>query len=161
MANYTVPSQHGGQIPLQTQDRDHLSAFDVVWANKYEGEMISPAKAMEMEFEFNKGAPPQWLNFYWAEHENSPFVKRDTYQVLKSKISETKMKRLSIAHINLFHNPGSGGSTLAMQVLWDLRKHLRCAKILDTTTDMKAIAQQVLRLFKAEHCSPSSGQVHK
>ncbi|XP_026798769.3 sterile alpha motif domain-containing protein 9-like [Pangasianodon hypophthalmus] len=149
MANYTVPSQRGGQIPLKTQDRDHLSSLDVVWANKYEGEMINPTNAMQMEFEFYKGAPPQWLNFYWAEQENSPFVKRDLYQVLQRKISETKTKRSSIAHINLFHEPGSGGSTLAMQVLWDLRKELRCAKVIDSTTDRKAIAQQVLRLFRA------------
>lgn len=36
-----------------------------------------------------------------------------------------------------------------MQVLWDLRKELRCAKLLDSATDTKAIAQQVLRLFRA------------
>lgn len=149
MANYTVPSQRGGQIPLQPQDRDHLSALDVVWANKYEGEMISSANAMEMEFEFYKGAPPQWLNFYWAEQENSPFVKRDMYQVLQRKISENKTKRWRFASINLSHEPGSGGSTLAMQVLWDLRKKLRCAKVIDSATDTKEIAQQVLQLFSA------------
>lgn len=149
MANYTVPSQHGGQIPLQTQDRDHLSALDVVWANKYEGEMVSTKDAMLMEFEFYKGAPPQWLNFCQAERQNSPLVKRDIYQVLEKKINETKRERWCIAHINLFHDPGSGGSTLAMQILWDLRKKLRCAKLLDSTTDTKAIAQQVLQLFRA------------
>lgn len=149
MATYTVPSQRGRTIPLQTQDRDHLSALDVVWANKYEGEMFHPENALEMEAEFYKGAPPQWLNFYWAEQKNSPFVKRDMYQPLRSKIIKTTTKRWSIAHIDLFHEPGSGGSTLAMQVLWDLRKELRCAKLLDSTTDTKATAQQVLRLFKA------------
>lgn len=149
MANYTVPSQSGGKIPIQTPDRDHLSALDVVWANKYEGEMVNPTHAKEMEFEFYKGAPPQWLNFYWAEHENSPFVKRDMYHILQRKIKDIKNKRCSVAHINLAHNPGGGGSTLAMQVLWDQRKELRCAKLLDSSTDTKVIAQQVLRLFRA------------
>lgn len=93
MANYTVPSQHGEQIPLQTQDRDILSALDVVWSSKYEGEMINPTHAMELEFLFYKGAPPQWLNFYWAEHENSTWVKRDMHKVLQNKITEAKRKR--------------------------------------------------------------------
>ncbi|XP_058240137.1 sterile alpha motif domain-containing protein 9-like [Hemibagrus wyckioides] len=149
MAYYTVPSQRGGQIPLQTKDRDCLSNLDVVWANKYEGETISPINAKNMELKFYKGAPPQWLNFYWAEKENSPFVKRDKYQELLTMINKTKNTSWSTDHINLFHEPGSGGSTLAMQVLWDLRKRFRCAKVLDSTTDAKATAQEVLRLFKA------------
>lgn len=150
MANYTVPSRHGRQIPLQTQVRDHLSALDVVWANKYEGEIICPLHAMKMEVEFYRGAPPRWLNFHWAEHQNSPFAKRDVYKKLQDYISKTEAKSgKSIAHVNLFQDPGSGGSTLAMQVLWDLRKKFRCAKLLDHATETKAIAQQILRLFKA------------
>lgn len=149
MAYYLVPSQHGGQIPLQTEDRDCLSNLDVVWVNKYEGETINPINAKDMELKFYKGAPPQWLNFYWAEKENSPFVKRDKYPELLTMINRSKNTSWSTDHINLFHEPGSGGSTLAMQVLWDLRKWFRCAKVLDSTTDAKATAQQVLRLFKA------------
>ncbi|XP_060720291.1 sterile alpha motif domain-containing protein 9-like [Tachysurus vachellii] len=149
MAYYNVPAQHGRQVPLQTEDRDRLSTLDVVWANKYEVETISRTRAMEMELKFYKGTPPQWLNFYWAEQMNSPFVKRDKYQKLRRMINEIKNTSWSIDHINLFHEPGSGGSTLAMQVLWDLRKELRCAKVLDSSTDPKATAQQVLRLFLA------------
>ncbi|XP_047672290.1 sterile alpha motif domain-containing protein 9-like [Tachysurus fulvidraco] len=149
MAYYNVPAQCGRQVPLQTEDRDRLSTLDVVWANKYEVETISPTRAKEMELKFYKGTPPQWLNFYWAEQINSPFVKRDRYQELRKKINGIKNTSWSIDHINLFHEPGSGGSTLAMQVLWDLRKELRCAKVLDSSTDPKATAQQVLHLFLA------------
>ncbi|XP_046698666.1 sterile alpha motif domain-containing protein 9 [Silurus meridionalis] len=149
MANYTVPAHHGGQIPIHTQDRDQLSTLDVVWANKYENEIIIPTNAEKMEFEFYKGAPPQWLNFYWAEHKNSPFVRRDLYDELQEKIQKTRKQRRSIAKINLLHDPGSGGSTLAMQLLWDQRKKLRCAKLLDSTMDTRVIAKQVLLLFRA------------
>lgn len=149
MAYYNVPAQRGRQVPLQTEDRDCLSTLDVVWANKYEVETVSPTRAMEMELKFYKGTPPQWLNFYLAEQMNSPFVKRDKYQELQTMINRIKNTSWSIDHINLLHEPGSGGSTLAMQVLWDLRKELRCAKVLDSSTDPKATAQQVLRLFLA------------
>ncbi|XP_037388695.1 sterile alpha motif domain-containing protein 9-like [Pygocentrus nattereri] len=149
MEDYTVPSQRGNEISLKTIIRDHLSTLDVVWANKFEGENISPENAKEKEAEFYRGAPPQWLNFYWAEKEGSPIVKRDLYEVIWKKIDINKQTSRSITHVNLFHQPGSGGSTLAMQILWDLRKKLRCAKIVTSTTDTKAAAYQVVQLFNA------------
>ncbi|KAL6466725.1 hypothetical protein MHYP_G00245290 [Metynnis hypsauchen] len=149
MEDYTVPSQRGNKIPLKTIIRDCLSTLDVVWANKFEGEDISLENAKEKESEFYRGAPPQWLNFYWAEKEGSPFVKRDLYEVIWKKIDKNKQTSRSITHVNLFHQPGSGGSTLAMQILWDLRKKLRCAKVVTSTTDTKAVACQVVQLFSA------------
>uniref|UniRef100_A0A3B1JCU9 Sterile alpha motif domain-containing protein 9-like n=1 Tax=Astyanax mexicanus TaxID=7994 RepID=A0A3B1JCU9_ASTMX len=36
-----------------------------------------------------------------------------------------------------------------MQILWDLRKGLRCARVTHSATDSKAVAQQVVQLFNA------------
>ncbi|XP_036439143.1 sterile alpha motif domain-containing protein 9-like [Colossoma macropomum] len=71
------------------------------------------------------------------------------YEVIRKKIDINKQTSRSITHVNLFHRPGSGGSTLAMQILWDLRKKLRCAKVVASTTDTKAVACQVVQLFSA------------
>ncbi|XP_022518538.2 sterile alpha motif domain-containing protein 9-like [Astyanax mexicanus] len=149
MEVYTVPSKQGTPIPLQTSIRDGLSMLEVVWANKFEDESISQETAIEKEAEFYKGAPPQWLNFYWAEREKTPFVKRDMYERIRKEINENKRTSWSIASVNLLHQPGSGGSTLAMQILWDLRKGLRCARVTHSATDSKAVAQQVVQLFNA------------
>ncbi|XP_038831835.1 NACHT, LRR and PYD domains-containing protein 1 homolog [Salvelinus namaycush] len=51
--------------------------------------------------------------------------------------------------MNLLHQPGSGGTTLAKQVLWDMRKTLRCAVLTGATSDITAIAKQVIHLFTA------------
>nr|XP_025041503.1 sterile alpha motif domain-containing protein 9-like [Pelodiscus sinensis] len=40
--------------------------------------------------------------------------------------------RYSVAKIKIFHQPGSGGSTIARQVLWKRRKDLRCAVVKST-----------------------------
>ncbi|XP_065419066.1 sterile alpha motif domain-containing protein 9-like [Chrysemys picta bellii] len=37
--------------------------------------------------------------------------------------------RYSVAKLKIFHQPGSGGSTIARQVLWKRRKDLRCAVV--------------------------------
>ncbi|XP_052445405.1 sterile alpha motif domain-containing protein 9-like [Carassius gibelio] len=147
MELYTVPNKYGAQIPLKTEVRDKLSSLDVVWGNMFEGEDIDPQLVLEKEAEFYRGAPPQWLNFYCAEKNHTPFVKRDIYTKITELIQKKSEINHSISSINLFHQPGSGGTTLAMQVLWDLRKKLRCARVIDSTSDSKAIAQQVIHLF--------------
>ncbi len=129
MECYTVPNKYGAQIPLQTGVRDKLSSLDVVWGNMFEGEDIDPQLVLEKEAEFYRGAPPQWLNFYCAEKNHTPFVKRDIYTKITELIQKKREINYSISSINLFHQPGSGGTTLAMQVLWDLRKKLRCAQV--------------------------------
>ncbi|XP_050957856.1 sterile alpha motif domain-containing protein 9-like [Labeo rohita] len=148
MEYYTVPNKYGAQIPLQTEVRDKLSSLDVVWGNMYEGEDIDPQLVLEKEVEFYRGAPPKWLNFYCAEKNQKPFVKRDIYTKITELIQKKRETNHSISSIDLFHQPGSGGTTLAMQVLWDLRKKLRCAHAIDSA-DSKAIAQQVIHLFNA------------
>ncbi|RXN33919.1 LRR and PYD domains-containing 1b allele 5-like protein [Labeo rohita] len=42
---------------------------------------------------------------------------------------------------------GSGGSTLAMQVLWHFRKDLRCARVINSDLDTKELSKQVVDLF--------------
>ncbi|XP_036002879.1 sterile alpha motif domain-containing protein 9-like [Fundulus heteroclitus] len=44
---------------------------------------------------------------------------------------------------------GSGGTTMAMQVLWDLRKTFRCAVLTDSSPDTTKVAQEVVDLFIA------------
>ncbi|KAG7470352.1 Lysosomal alpha-glucosidase [Solea senegalensis] len=44
--------------------------------------------------------------------------------VLKCNVDQTP-----VTSINIYHHPGSGGSTVARQVLWQNRKELRCAVV--------------------------------
>lgn len=49
--------------------------------------------------------------------------------------------------IHLYHHPGCGGTTLAMHVLWELRKKFRCAVLKNKTVDFSEIGKQVTNLI--------------
>ncbi|KAK7151297.1 hypothetical protein R3I93_012285 [Phoxinus phoxinus] len=129
---------------MPTNLRDSLSCLDVVWSDMFEtGD--SAIDSMKHETDYLKGAPPQWLNF--STPENSPFVERDCFQELIKLIEGKKRKRCLITEVSLPYQPGSGGSTLAMQVLWRFHKDLRCAKVIESYLEDKKLPKQVVDLF--------------
>ncbi|XP_071234704.1 sterile alpha motif domain-containing protein 9-like [Salvelinus alpinus] len=143
-----------------SQIRDSISLLDVLYSDAFEEEDIDSAVAKETEVDFYRGAPPQWLNFYWAERATSadnttPFIKRDGYTELIQNIKKQCKGDLT-STMNLLHQPGSGGTTLAKQVLWDMRKKLRCAFLTGATSDITAIARQVIHLFTAGDQGPQN-----
>ncbi|XP_071235217.1 sterile alpha motif domain-containing protein 9-like isoform X2 [Salvelinus alpinus] len=143
----------GRESFVGSQIRDSISLLDVLYSNAFEEEDIDSAVAKKTEVNFYRGAPPQWLNFCWAERATSankttPFIKRDRYTELIQNIKKQLQGDLT-STLNLLHQPGSGGTTLAKQVLWDMRKTLRCAVLTGATSDITAIARQVIKLFTA------------
>uniref|UniRef100_A0A8C1YFP7 Sterile alpha motif domain-containing protein 9-like n=1 Tax=Cyprinus carpio TaxID=7962 RepID=A0A8C1YFP7_CYPCA len=142
---YTIPSSRSGTIAIPDKLRESLSCLDVVWSDMFQTEDINPEEAREHESDFLKGAPPKWLNL--AEEENSPLVKRDGFTDLTQLIKRKKRISCLITDVSLQYQPGSGGSTLSMQVLWCFRKDLRCAKVIDSDLDTKQLSKQVLDLF--------------
>ncbi|XP_061080745.1 sterile alpha motif domain-containing protein 9-like [Conger conger] len=48
---------------------------------------------------------------------------------LLSDIQKRGADQVPVSSINIYHHPGSGGSTVARQVLWNNRKDLRCAVV--------------------------------
>ncbi|XP_053199109.1 sterile alpha motif domain-containing protein 9-like, partial [Scomber japonicus] len=133
--------------------RDSFSLLDVLYANQFEGESIKKEVVEQTEETFYRGAPPEWLNFHISEQAESDgtgtsFIKRDGYDRLKQQI-DNKRNLPGISTVKLFHQPGCGGTTLAMQVLWDLRKTFRCAVLTDSTSDITNVATEVVHLFTA------------
>ncbi|XP_047431052.1 sterile alpha motif domain-containing protein 9-like [Mugil cephalus] len=143
----------GGEIYVGRTFRDSFSSLDVLHANEFEGELYDPNFVEERQANFYRGAPPNWLNFHFSEQAASngtgtPFIKRDGYQALKEEIQE-KAKFPGISAVKLFHQPGCGGTTTAMHVLWDLRKTLRCAVLRGSAPDITNVAKDVVLLFTA------------
>uniref|UniRef100_A0AAZ3Q9Z6 Sterile alpha motif domain-containing protein 9-like n=1 Tax=Oncorhynchus tshawytscha TaxID=74940 RepID=A0AAZ3Q9Z6_ONCTS len=143
----------GCESYVGSETRDSISLLDVLYADAFEKEDIDSAIAKKTEVDFYSGAPPQWLNFCWAGRATSadkttPFIKRDGYTELMKNINKQCKGDLT-STIKLLHQPGSGGTTLAKQVLWDMRKTLRCAVLTGPTSDITAIAKEVILLFTA------------
>ncbi|XP_024654907.2 sterile alpha motif domain-containing protein 9 [Maylandia zebra] len=154
MANRpALSTAEGGEADARSKISDSFSFLDVLHANQFEGEFVEPQHAEQVEENFYRGAPPNWLNFYISEQAVSdgnatPFIKRDGYETLKEQI-HLRRKGPGTSTIKLFHQQGCGGTTLAMQVLWDLRKTFRCAVLTGSTLDITKVAQDVVSLFTA------------
>ncbi|XP_016114778.1 sterile alpha motif domain-containing protein 9-like [Sinocyclocheilus grahami] len=144
---YQLPSYNpSDKISIPATFQTSLSHLDIVWSDVSEtvGSKINPGLAKQRQADFLKGVPPKWLNFYPA---NLPLVERDGFNGLIELIEKRKRKYCLITEVSLRYQSGSGGSTLAMQVLWRFRKDLRCAKVIDSDLDTKELSKQVLDLF--------------
>ncbi|XP_034149385.1 sterile alpha motif domain-containing protein 9-like isoform X2 [Esox lucius] len=147
----TLPTAEGELIPLDSELRDSLSFLDILCANEFEGEQIDPDVSSKTECDFYKGAPPKWMNFHLADERAAApagekavsVFKRDGYEKLRELIRLKQQGSWSVNTVRLMHHPGCGGTTLAMQVLWDLRKELRCAVLVDPFTDKKDVGKPV------------------
>ncbi|XP_036967989.1 sterile alpha motif domain-containing protein 9-like isoform X3 [Acanthopagrus latus] len=146
------------ELPLSTAQsgghevRHSPSLLDVLNPNQFQGDSLDAHLCQQTEENFYRGAPPTWLNFYISEQlesdgQGTPFVKRDGYSKLVEQICERKRPRMST--VKLYHQTGCGGTTLAMQVLWDMRKTFRCAVLSGSSSDITKIAKEVVHLFTA------------
>ncbi|XP_056100846.1 sterile alpha motif domain-containing protein 9-like [Rhinichthys klamathensis goyatoka] len=143
---YQLPSCNAGEtISIPPELRDSLSCLDIVWSDMFEAVEINPDRDRQQELDFLQGAPPTWLNFYTSV--NLPLVERDGFNDLIQVIERQKEKICLISDVSLRYQPGSGGSTLGMQVLWHFRRDLRCARAIDSDIDTKELSKQVLDLF--------------
>lgn len=148
----------GGEIYVGNTFRETFTLLDVLYANHFEGESFNPNFIDQTEENFYRGAPPIWLNFHISKQASSggtgiPLIKRDGYETLVQQIQQREWS--GIPTVKLFHQPGCGGTTLAMQVLWDLRKTFRCAVLTGSTSDRipymldQVLAKEVVQLFTA------------
>ncbi|XP_074479089.1 sterile alpha motif domain-containing protein 9-like [Sebastes fasciatus] len=142
-----------GEIDIGNEISDSFSQLDVLYANQFERESFNQELLDQTEENFYRGAPPKWLNFHISEKAESegtgtPFIKRDGYDTLVEQIHQ-KRKNPGISTVKLFHQPGCGGTTLAMKVLWDLRKTFRSAVLTGSTSDSTRVAEEVVHLFTA------------
>lgn len=150
-----LTSVDGTSVILNKIDEDLMPALDILCQNQCENMYDEDSQEFEefkiqTEVEFYRGEKVKWWNFYFSEKPQAkPFIKRDKYGQLKNMIkSQIKSTSSTCVVLNLFHHPGCGGTTLAMHILWSLRKEFRCAVLKDNTVCKEEVAQQVTYLMK-------------
>lgn len=156
-----LPSSDSSFIVLKQKDEDLLTALEVLSVNQCENIHDESSKEfhefkLKQEEEFYRGGKVKWWNFYFCDKDRkSPFIKRDKYENVRKMIrSLVKDSKNPCVLLNLFHDPGCGATTLAMHVMWDLRKELRCAVLKDNTVSKEEVANQVIKLMKLENEKP-------
>ncbi|XP_015254495.1 PREDICTED: sterile alpha motif domain-containing protein 9-like [Cyprinodon variegatus] len=157
-----LPSSGSSTVVLKQKDEDLLTALDVLCLNQCEKIYEESSSEFHdfrktVEEEFYRGAKVRWWNFYFCdENAERPFIKREKYEHVKKMIrSHRTSSSNTCVLLTLFHDPGCGGTTLAMHVMWDLRKEFRCAVLKDNTVPKTEVANQVQHLMKLESETPS------
>ncbi|MBN3294367.1 SAM9L protein, partial [Polypterus senegalus] len=131
-----LPLNSGGHCSLKTTDEDKLLSLEVLSANQCENtnlETLNQEQISETERNFYHGSKVAWINFWLAETKQCGDVpERESLGEVQTMVQECLQHSASwdsVAIINICHHPGSGGSTVARQVLWSFRKRLRCAVV--------------------------------
>lgn len=151
-----LPSHGSSSVILEKKEEDVLTALEILCENECKDTDIEKNESKFQEFKktkeehFYRGGKVSWWNFYFSsENYSLPFVKRDKYEDLKGLIQcyAESPKPVFVKIINLYHHPGCGGTTLAMNVLWDLKKNFRCAVLKNKATDFEETGEQVTKLI--------------
>nr|XP_006000513.2 PREDICTED: sterile alpha motif domain-containing protein 9 [Latimeria chalumnae] len=148
-----LPGAGFTSVELEKKDEDSMASFDILCKNECEGTEAEKGDSFRefrqfKEEHFYRGGKVCWWNFYFTELPGSvAFIKRDRHKYLYEMITGTaQSSKRACETFNLFHQPGCGGTTLAMHVLWELRKKFRCAVLKDNTDKFTEVARQVIQL---------------
>ncbi|MEQ2291690.1 hypothetical protein AMECASPLE_015526 [Ameca splendens] len=148
-----LPSTGLSSVLLTKKDEELFTVLDILSENECENTEIESSISFDefskkTEEDFYRGGQVTWWNFYFSELRGSlPFIKRDKYNELYDLIMPVEGYTSPCVMINLFHPPGCGATTLAMHVLWNLRRKFRCAVVKNNRATNNDIAAQVIDLL--------------
>uniref|UniRef100_A0A673I447 SAM domain-containing protein n=1 Tax=Sinocyclocheilus rhinocerous TaxID=307959 RepID=A0A673I447_9TELE len=160
--NRYLPSFGSSSVLLTKKDQAQMTVLEILAENECENTEIETIDSFmqfknKTEEDFYRGGQVKWWNFYLSERPGSiPFIKRDKYEELHNLITPTEGYSSPCIIINLFHHPGCGGTTLAMHVLWNLRRKFRCAVLKNNSAQSSEIAVQVTQLLTYGKEEPST-----
>lgn len=132
----TLPVPNGGVCFLKSDDEAKLDSLEIIsvdQCNDTKLEIMSEEEIQQTESYFYRGGKINWINFWLADkHKCEMIIERDAYKeantILENIVHRPKAKR-PIESVNIYHHPGSGGSTVARQILWRWKNKVRCAVV--------------------------------
>ncbi|CAJ1074961.1 sterile alpha motif domain-containing protein 9-like [Xyrichtys novacula] len=148
-----------GTCLLETCKEEQMYSLEILTVNHCDEtntDFIDEEK-VNIEQQFYRGGKVNWLNFWLAEHKYvGEVIKRDAYHAVYKLLHDTlkwNADETPVNSINIFHHPGSGGSTVARQVLWNNRKDMRCA-VVKPSYSASIVAQHAVELREYEEKDP-------
>ncbi|XP_030645549.1 sterile alpha motif domain-containing protein 9-like [Chanos chanos] len=148
-----------GECRFEKREEERMYSLEIIstdHCDETSPEFIENEKE-NIEKHFYHGGKVSWLNLWLAEKKFAEeIIKREAYQEvskLLNNVVKSNVDQLSVSNINIYHHPGSGGSTVARQVLWDNRKDLRCAVVKPSYTPT-IVAEHAVQLREYEEKDP-------
>ncbi|XP_052284563.1 uncharacterized protein LOC127881024 [Dreissena polymorpha] len=103
--------------------------LDVLYMNKpFKNETTKDDQVIAHIEEFYKGGTLE-CPFWYYELVREAVVQRDIQKDIEGKLKQRLNKTTKPSHLTLYHAPGSGGSTMARSILWNLHSEFICVKI--------------------------------
>ncbi|XP_019372315.1 PREDICTED: sterile alpha motif domain-containing protein 9-like isoform X1 [Gavialis gangeticus] len=160
-----LPVSTRGLCVLPTLEEEKMFSLEILCVNQCDDiklDLLTASEIQEIEQTFYQGRRICWKNFWLAEKGKCGEVIereacKDVSKILDEMLLGTRI-RYSVTKVKIFHHPGSGGSTIARQVLWKRKKELRCA-IVKSSYPVATVCQHAVNFRKYEekdtnHCPP-------
>ncbi|XP_075942152.1 LOW QUALITY PROTEIN: sterile alpha motif domain-containing protein 9-like [Anarhichas minor] len=144
-----------GTCVLETHEEEKMSSLEILTVDHCDEttEAFIDEEKENIDQQFYHGGRINWLNFWLAEQKYvGEVIERDAYQDVSNCVNDSlkwNPDQTPVNIINIFHHPGSGGSTVARQVLWNNRKGLRCA-VVKPSYSAAIVAQHAVELREYE-----------
>ncbi|KAK7100925.1 sterile alpha motif domain-containing protein 9-like [Littorina saxatilis] len=150
-----VKSSAGLEEEVPKKKVQELCDLEIVSATECkvdDNEVDLDAVSKQHEEEFFKGNRATWWNFYCPGHvcprDKLDDLKRQTREVLDG---DDASDGDNIGFVEIYHQPGAGGTTVAMNVVWDLHTEFKSCVIKRITKDT---ASQILTLYELGERNP-------
>ena len=147
-----MPMSPKGNCQLMKKHQSMWSDIAIVAKNECENTSMDESNlgfldfVHEKESRFYQGHEVDWWNFYLSDERLNNgrgfnhVLERKSFKTLHSHVQKEVFapqgKRANhISMVTVFHEPGSGGTTVAKNVLWKLHRDFRCAVINRLTND--------------------------
>ena len=125
-----IPTSTGATVMLPFTVVNRLPDIDVLGCNECDAEYQRHDENQkeklkkDEEIKFYRGEPPSWWNFWFrtqvCERDIHNKLRRIVEQALRSSSDHSFVER-----VRIYHQPGAGGTTSAMHILWTTRSYCR------------------------------------
>ncbi|XP_076456991.1 uncharacterized protein LOC143291170 isoform X2 [Babylonia areolata] len=127
---YTLPAEDKTKVVLTDKDAAWLAEdLEVLYMENPYAKRELTAKDLKEEAEhFCRGGTIRWYTWY----EVGPGyldVKRSIADELFKHVMQSFIAKYKSGYVTVFHAPGSGGSTMAQRLIWDVHMEAPCAKV--------------------------------
>ncbi|KAG7243616.1 hypothetical protein INR49_011173 [Caranx melampygus] len=148
----TLPALNGALCSLKSVEESELDSLEIIKIDQCDDtklELMSEDEIQEIDTYFYRGGKLGWKNLWLADKYKCGFIiKRDAYEEVSTildKIPHHADVIRPIESLNIYHEPGSGGSTVARQILWSWRKKVRCA-VVRQCKEITTVCEHVVKL---------------
>ncbi|MEQ2201692.1 hypothetical protein XENOCAPTIV_016582 [Xenoophorus captivus] len=147
-----------GKCRLETREKEDMYSLEILAIDHFDeaSKESIEAENENTEQQFYHGGKVTWLHLWLAEHKYvGGVIERDAYSEVFELLKDLKLNTMHgpVKRINIYHHPGSGGSTVARQILWNKRTDLRCA-VVKPSYSADVVAQHAVKLREHDENDP-------